>query len=248
MKKSMKILIGIAVAMVVLGIVLCIGGTMTGGLQAIQWEDAVIKTEDFVVEIEKDNLGSGFHHGRNEMTFSTDDIQSLDLEIGAADLDIKLSDEDDTIHVDADADKFEIYIKNHELHIESKHHHDEHKIIIWIPKDYQFQEMDFSIGASDVYVEEINTDSFEVELGAANLEIDSLEAKEISMSVGMGSAEVTIVDADMEDYNYEIECGAGSITIGNESFGGVATERKINNHAKAEMELECGMGEIIINF
>ncbi len=246
MKKSTKILIVIAVVMVVLGFILCIGGAVTGGMGGIKYADFFVDTREFVEEIQDDSFG--FHHGKDEMTYSANEINSMDFEIGAAELDVKVSDSEDTISVDIERGNFDVYVKNRELHIEGKKHHKDSKMTIWIPKDYQFQEVEFSIGASDVYIEKIKTDFFEVELGAAKLEIDSLEAKKISMSVGMGSAEITMADADMEDYNYEIECGAGNIILGDESFGGVATERKINNHAKAEMELECGMGEIIINF
>ena len=41
---------------------------------------------------------------------------------------------------------------------------------------------------------------------------------------------------------------AGDVTIGNESFGGIAGEREIDNNASADINVECAMGSVEITF
>ena len=51
------------------------------------------------------------------------------------------------------------------------------------------------------------------------------------------------------DYNYEAQCGMGDIKVGTTSVSGMGGSKEINNPgANRFMDLECGMGEIQIEF
>ena len=51
-----------------------------------------------------------------------------------------------------------------------------------------------------------------------------------------------------QDYNYKIQCGAGSVNIDGDQYSSLGVERKIDNRAARSMELECGVGTIEVQF
>lgn len=51
-----------------------------------------------------------------------------------------------------------------------------------------------------------------------------------------------------EAFNYEIECAAGNVQIGNRAFTAVAADKRIQNDAIKDMKLECSLGSIEIYF
>lgn len=51
-----------------------------------------------------------------------------------------------------------------------------------------------------------------------------------------------------DGYNYQVECGVGSIDVGAEHYTMLSHETHINNKAPYTMELECGVGNIAVNF
>ena len=57
-----------------------------------------------------------------------------------------------------------------------------------------------------------------------------------------------IPDEEKADFNYEIKCRVGSITVDGEGFSGLSKERKINNGAAKKMELDCSTGAIEVKF
>ena len=40
----------------------------------------------------------------------------------------------------------------------------------------------------------------------------------------------------------------GNVTVNNESFGGIASDRTIEHDADADMDIDCGMGNVTITF
>ena len=63
----------------------------------------------------------------------------------------------------------------------------------------------------------------------------------------MGRIELTAAGKE-QDYNYELEVGMGSVTVGAGEFGGMAVEKTIDNSAVKKMDIECGMGSVEIGF
>ena len=63
----------------------------------------------------------------------------------------------------------------------------------------------------------------------------------------MGNIEMTLEGSE-EEFNYKLEGSMGNISVGQDSFSGFSSERNIDNHADKEMEIECSMGNITIDF
>lgn len=143
------------------------------------------------------------------------------------------------------------------------------KVCISYPKDVKLEKLDIEMGAGSVYINrEIQTDKLEVEMGAGEFEANSsVTTREADLQIGTGSMTFTNLSAkktdgecglgelnltmtgEQEDYSYDVECGAGNMDVGFESYSGLGREKHISNTgADREMELECGMGNVSVNF
>ena len=254
MKKSKIGIVIIAIVLITVGLGLFIGGVISvGGMTAakdVLEKQGVYFDNGFQIDIHR---GKSFDDNekvkifdRESKTFSTENVRKLDLEAGGAEIEFVQEDSAKEISVHTDG-KYDIDVKKDVLYIKTKNEMENHKLVLKIPSDFQFDNIEIEAGASAVKIESLNTKLLDVEIGAGEIVINQLYVQKCELSVGMGNAQIRLA-GNQEDYNYEIECGAGNVEIGDESFGGLASERSINNHANALIEIECGMGNVTIEF
>ncbi len=139
-------------------------------------------------------------------------------------------------------------------------------ITVTIPKDMAFEEVSLSMGAGSMEIEKIQARDLSVNVGAGEVVIDSFLADEADFECGAGSitarGEVT-GEADLQcgvgsieytafgqetEYNYDIECGIGEIVCGANSYSGLGRDQRIDNGAVREINIEGGVGSVIVNF
>lgn len=249
MKKSNIRIVIVSFLMIIIGGGLFIGGILAvGGIGAAK--DALAKHGVYIdhgFQIDMDRSSRPMKYSDMEpVYFRWEDVRCLELEAGAAEVKVFQDDSASDICVRTDGD-YDIFIKNSVLFIKTRNKVKNHTLILELPSDMVFDSVDIEAGACTIEIESLETKKLDVELGAGEIIINHASVKECGLSVGMGSAEISL-DGNKEDYNYDIECGAGNVEIGNESFGGLASEKRINNHADAVVEIECGMGNVIIGF
>lgn len=219
------------------------------------------------------------------------EVRNLDIEVGGSVLTLKES-EDDSFYLEGTkTGKMQGYEESGTLHIKAlrgaKKWNDAEacKIILYVPKDYSFAEVEVELGAGQISLGSITAESIDVETGAGQLLADSIKAEEVNISVGagemivetmeaavldaeigmgrfkaygditregsiecaMGSAELVLMGAQ-EDYNYTMDCVAGNIDIGTESYSEALQEKTVDNHGAKWLELSCAMGNIEIDF
>lgn len=109
------------------------------------------------------------------------------------------------------------------------------------------REAEFEIGAGEIIVNDGNVVECSVNVSLGAFEYTGTITGEGDVECDMGSAELYLSGSE-EDYNYEIECAAGDVTIGGKNFSGLGTEQHINNRAAATIEVECSMGSVTIEF
>ena len=254
MKKSgIRIFIA-ALLLIVIGAGLFAGGVFAAGgiepAKEVLAKKGVFLDRGIQIDINQGKGTEGKFSVKNskleQTIFSASDVRSLDLEVGAAEVEIieNTSGEDILVRTNGD---YNIYMKESVLHLETRKHAESHQLIVEIPSNMSFDSVDIEAGACKMEVDSLNTRELEVEVGAGTVVIKQCTLQEGDINVGMGTAEICL-DGSFEDYNYEIDCGAGRIQIGHESFDGVATERNIDNHANANVDIECGMGNVVIGF
>lgn len=141
------------------------------------------------------------------------------------------------------------------------------ELIIVLPRDVELEVVYLEVGASQLTLRDLMVDQFHFAVGAGQGEISNLSACDAQFEVGAGQAivknlsvqnlnvEVGLGQVDVEiagaetDYNYDVDCGIGSVNVDNHSFGGMGTTQNITNDgANHHVKIDCGIGEVNMNF
>ena len=109
------------------------------------------------------------------------------------------------------------------------------------------QELEVSVGMGQIELSKMDVDKLEAEVGMGEFVGSGIVNKSAKLECSMGNVELTL-DGSSQDYNYKLEAAAGNVTIGRDSFSGLATDRRINNNADRTLEIECSMGNIDVKF
>lgn len=119
---------------------------------------------------------------------------------------------------------------------------------IVIPKDKKLKSVKMDLGASKAKIVDLKADTVEIELGVGEAVFQNLDAQRIVAENGVGKMELQLVGKE-EDYNYQVECGIGSIVIGEKTYGSLEESQIIvNDGAERIMNLESGIGKIKVDF
>ena len=111
----------------------------------------------------------------------------------------------------------------------------------------QAKSLEISIGAGFIELKDMEADTLEVEVGMGEFVAEGAIHGSASVECSMGNVEMTLEGSE-KDFNYELEGSMGNIELGAESFSGFSREKKIENNARKNMEIECSMGNIFIRF
>ena len=249
MKKSTIGIVIVCFILIIIGGGLFLGGIFAvGGIEAARGALArhgVHLDHGFYIDINRSSRSMEYSD-MEPLFFYAEDIRNLKMEVGAAEVEVLQDSSASDLCVRTDGD-YDIYRKDDILFVKTRNKTENHTLVVEIPSDMVFDDIDIEAGACAMEIESLETEKLDVELGAGEIIINRLSVQKCDLNVGMGNAEIYL-DGSKEDYNYEIECAIGNVDIGSESFGGLASERKINNHAEATIEIECGMGNVTIGF
>lgn len=127
-------------------------------------------------------------------------------------------------------------------------------------------ELEAAIGAGEVTMEKLEVSELSAEIGAGQLDVADAVIQNADLDISMGECifEGTIsgdleADCDMgnleltltgkeSDHNYKVSCSAGNISVGGFEFSGLATSREIDNNAEGCFDINCNMGNIVVEF
>lgn len=228
-------------------------------------EDSWIKNWDDIQELK------AVKSDEEKDIYLDSDIWEMDISLSAAELELEQWDEDG-MRIEVSGDKKEdvrIGREDDTLVIEGIGRDKDTYIKVLYPEDTKFdqvsievdagtvvsnnelsmKELEVSVGAGEFLSEVlIAADEAEIEVGAGNVELGCLRTVNLEADCGVGNISLGI-DGKEADYEYELSCAAGMIEIGNNSYNGLGQEQMIHNpDAVGEMSLECGVGNITINF
>lgn len=102
-------------------------------------------------------------------------------------------------------------------------------------------------GAGETILNHVTAEKLELANSAGRTYIYGDVSRSVDVECSIGQAELTL-DGREQDFNYDIECAMGNITVGSRNYSSLADDIHINNGAAKECELECSMGEIMISF
>lgn len=191
-------------------------------------------------DIEKDVMFDEDHSivtsGSVEKTTLGADIKNLDIEVGGCEFEFAESEDDNfylTVH---GMGKIQFYVEEGTLYIKSTHRMAEvsdlfeaikgHEIILYVPSNYHFENLNLEMGAGLLEANDIITDDIYLEVGAGSIEVDSLQAKQCTAEVGMG--EIVVDNIQTDDLNVEV--GMGSFIM--------------EGTVQGDLTAECSMGAV----
>ncbi|MCI8835037.1 MAG: DUF4097 domain-containing protein [Ruminococcus sp.] len=109
------------------------------------------------------------------------------------------------------------------------------------------QELDVELGAGKVYVSDFTAEKMKLECGAGEADITGDAAREVEIECGVGIV-TYYASGSQYDYNYKLECGIGTLDVGDNSYSGLGNEHQIDNGSSRKMEIECGIGQVEVAF
>ncbi len=111
----------------------------------------------------------------------------------------------------------------------------------------QSQKLTVSLGAGEIVLKEAKLAQVNIEVGAGNCEIQGSIEGDVEVECAMGNVSFELTGSKSE-FNYEIQCVGGNITIGEDEYSGLSQEQSIANFASKTMDLECAMGNLEVKF
>ena len=79
------------------------------------------------------------------------------------------------------------------------------------------------------------------------LTIGYFDGSDLELDCDTGQLSITVAGEE-QDYNYDLECGIGSIDIGGSSYSGLSSSHSVGNGAARTISADCGMGAISLRF
>lgn len=107
--------------------------------------------------------------------------------------------------------------------------------------------LQIELGAGEVKIKDAVLKHVETSVGAGSIEITGRITGDLTAETAMGSTEFVLYGKE-EEHNYEIECMAGEMNVGDNSYAGLGAERTIRNGADSDFKLSCVMGEMSVKF
>ncbi len=184
-------------------------------------------------------------HGDIEKYAIGSHIKKMDIEAGGCAFYFEES-EDDNFYIEATGvNKLQCYVKSDILYVKASHtlkdweDYDEFEIILYIPKEYRFEQVEVELGAGLLEVEEIASNKMNLQVGAGQITVDYLVTEDCEIEVGMGE----IVVDDMQITKMNAEVGMGHLMMGGTILGDVNAECSMGS-----MELELTGKEADFNY
>lgn len=256
MKKFTKIALILATVFLFIGL-FCVIGSVAMGLTWGTFSNMVYEgkfnfgAED-VGNIE--NKGSVDMNTSNDSTVGQEIYDSLDIEFGYGTMKISYGDVEQIQIEQENVKNYKCYVDDGTLHIEGNLNANigigkkDGKIVIVIPNDMVFNEVDLELGAGLAEITGLVANNVDIEVGAGQMNITGLDAQKINAETGTGKLYAELVGKET-DYSYNLECGIGKLKVGDSSYGGLGAEQNISNSGATRfLDLECGIGELQIEF
>ena len=223
MKKCMKILAAAGGVFAGVGLIFLIAGLILSG-GSIDWEDVFsINGKDLLKynirlgdDKEAQEWDEDFVEDSGDWKCTTvSGVRNLDIEMAVGDLQITThTGKDIKVYVDQSDSKTEVNQDGDELEIRVKNRwweDKDRKVRIRIPEDYVWKEVDLDLKAANGLVESLKAKELSVTVGAASLEMTGkVEAETSEWSLGAGSIDVKQLVSD----DISVQCAAGEVVLG----------------------------------
>lgn len=194
-------------------------------------------------------------NGKFSYTYERSEISYIDIDLKASSTEIK---QGDTLKVEADNKNITFRKRGNKLYISEKDYHlFRHKnykrnVIIYLPKDYIYEEISIDSGFGKINVDSLSTNKLFLDLGAGEVVIDELNVLDEAEIEG-GAGKITINNGTIN--NLDLDMGVGKLELsskltGNSKVDAGVGETVINLIGKMEdykIKIDKGIGEAKLN-
>lgn len=221
MKKCMKILAAAGGIFAGVGLIFLIAGLILSGGR-IDWEDVFSVNEKDLLKYsirlgddsDDQNVSMVVDSGAWKCT-TVSGVRDLDIEMAVGDLQISTyNGKEIKVYVDESDSKTEVVQDGDELEIRVKNRwwaDKDRKVRIHIPEDYAWKEVDLNLKAASGLIESLKAKELSVSVGASSLEMTGkVEAETSEWSLGAGTIDVKQLSSD----NISVQCAAGEVILG----------------------------------
>ena len=188
---------------------------------------------------------------REDGSWHVTGVSEMDIEVdrGSVRVISSAQAEDISVRIKDETGRARCYLDDDKLKIERgefKSSRKEAKIEVIVPENYYFDKVEVEAGAAACEINGIVTRKLELQSGVSSMAFTGRVDEKLEVETGVGVTSVKLTGS-REDYNYKIQCGAGSVNIDGDQYSSLGVERKIDNRAARSMELECGVGTIEVD-
>lgn len=103
------------------------------------------------------------------------------------------------------------------------------------------------VGAGEIDLREVEASKLTLTANIGEIDISGITADDIVVDCGIGTIDATVCGRE-QDYNYDISCSMGEISIGEDEYAVLSARKKIDNSADKKMMIDCNVGEVDISF
>lgn len=270
MKKSKKILCGIACICILIGAImmgagLAMGGSINNGFR--------IRGDIFHLSSWRYDANEGRAIG--EVSLDVDEFDSIDLDVDYGDIEIKRGNDFEVLIENVPEDEYTVHQDSGTLKIKQKNSNVfnfgfnsldyDYRYTIIVPRDMNVIKVNSAMG--DIDMSNVNAEEIEVyqSMGAVDLqdvnvsdkllieqsmgEIDFIGVCEGSadFSNSMGDTDIEIL-ADEADYQYELSTSMGTLEINGKKRGDGMNATFENGNGKHRITADNSMGDISLEF
>lgn len=261
------------------GVLLLTVGVLMGARGSRFWEALSIQIKDgwergVFEEVEKSEATETDGDSGQWNTTVHTDVQKLDIDLGARKIYLEEYDgENLQVLVENGDKKVTVKQKGKELQIGMgtsimQNEQKERIVKVLIPQEYEFEEVDVSIGAGECVMENLNAKTIDMETGAGSIlgegriqaeesswdvsagsiVLQELQSEDTEIDCAAGSFEATFAGAK-EEYYLEGDVGAGSFEVGGSSWDTLGKNISLGDqHAKKKIFSDCAAGSVTIDF
>ena len=182
----------------------------------------------FQINTKSDNRFN-FASSDKSQSYNADDIKAIVIDSKTSKVSILKSPGDDYEITTDDIGVTSWKLNNDTLYIKSDKVKSDN-VTLYIPQDAELESVDLDIGASELYIDTLNTRELDLSLGAGDVIIDHLTSDgRISFEIGAGNCSTN--DSHCKDATLEI--GMGHLSYAGTIYG--------------DLDLECGLGDAELN-
>ena len=109
------------------------------------------------------------------------------------------------------------------------------------------EECTADVGAGEIDLHNIEAAKVLLNADVGKIDVDKVTADDIIIDCGIGSIDAEVTGHE-DDYNYDISCSVGEVSVGDHDYAGFGSKKKIDNSADKKMEINCNIGEVDISF